>query len=1004
MFQRIALLAKFSRLRRSTRCTCLYHSSSSSKEIRETFLDFFAREHLHSRVPSSSVVPYGDPSLAFVNAGMNQFKPVFLGQAVPQYQRAVNSQKCIRVGGKHNDLDDVGRDGYHHTFFEMLGSWSFNDYFKKEACSMAWQLLTEVYQIPPKKLFVTYFGGNESLGLPSDEECREIWLSLGVAADHILPFGMKDNFWEMGLVGPCGPCSEIHVNRAGLETGLAKALVNQGSEDVVEIWNLVFMQYNRISNHVLEKLPSHHIDTGMGLERLVAFLQNKKCNYETDLFLPLINAVHRVSRGVPYQGCYDMVTVQGQRDWAYRLLADHSRMITVALADGAFPDNNHRLRRVMRQALVTSRKWFNQDASLLLELSNRVAEMMGGVYPELSRNLSNVHMLLRFEEDIFRDHLSKSGREWSGIINQFPELSALPVDQQPGLIAGLKQLEDWRSSSRSDKVPGSLAFKLYSTHGLQEDSMQLLAQLKGWNVDWPEFHRFMAAERMNTKIQSTAAANNSHFQCGFINVASTNWQCHDVHTRNSEGRYIFKPLDATVTALISHDGRLIDAATTGDKIAVIADKSCFYYEAGGQVSDTGRLLWPSGSAQVKEVRHVGDHIYHLVEVNEGNLRINQAVQMVLDEGNRLDTMANHTATHLLQAAIKDILKVTCQKSSHVTPTHFRFDFGLFQSEFTVEMISQAESSVRNWIRQCLAVDRLMLPLHQAVSLDGITLVPGENYPDMVSVIRIVQEERGKSEAISLEPCCGTHVRNTADLEEFAILSIKSAGIGSRSIRAVTRSVAKQAHRRAEDLQREMNLLEDVANGNPIEFSQLKELDKSLKQFREAINSDDLPVVVIKQLAVRLEKLESFIRQVAQETLARMMHRQVEAAISDAGPASFVIVYLSIPAEVLEIGRAKLSLIKATRHCPHKPILVLAWDEGCLIGRCTVPQEMVTPNFDAEKWGKCVIAVIGGKGSSPKGQDPRFSYNVRSRKLTNDVKESVEHQVLLLASDYAKRSL
>ncbi|XP_059353171.1 alanine--tRNA ligase, mitochondrial-like isoform X2 [Daphnia carinata] len=821
-----------------------------------------------------------------------------------------------------------------------------------------------------------------------------------LAPDHILPFGMKDNFWEMGLVGPCGPCSEIHVNRADLETGVAKALVNQGSEDVVEIWNLVFMQYNRISNQILEKLPSHHIDTGMGLERLVAFLQNKKCNYETDLFLPLINAVHRISRGVPYQGCYDMVTVQGQRDWAYRLLADHSRMITVALADGAFPDNNHRLRRVMRQALVTGRKWFNQDASLLLELSQRVADMMGGVYPELTRNLSNVHMLLRFEEDVFRDHLSKSGREWSGIVNRFPELSALPVDQQPGLIAGLKKLEEWRSSSRSDEVPGSLAFKLYSTYGLQEDSMQLLAQLKGWNVDWPEFHRFMADERMNTKTQSTAAVNSSHFQCGSINVASTNWQCQDVYTRNSEGRYIFKPLDATVTALINHDGRLIDAAKAGDKIAVIADKSCFYYEAGGQVSDTGRLVWPSGSAQVEEVRHVGDHIYHLVEVNEGNLRINQVVQMVLD--NRLDTMANHTATHLLQAALKAILKVTCQKSSHVTPEHFRFDFGLFQSEFTVEMISQAESTVRNWIRQCLAVDRLMLPLQQAVSLDRITLVPGESYPDMVSVIRI--EESGKSEAISLEPCCGTHVRNTADLEDFAILSVKSSGIGSRSVRAVTRSVAKQSHHRAEDLQRELNLLEDAVNSNPVESSQLKELDKSLKQFRETINSDDLPVVVTKQLAVRLEKLESFIRQVAQETLARMMHRQVETAISDAGPASFVIVCLSIPPDMLEIGRAKLSLIKATRHCPSKPILVLAWDDGCLIGRCTVPQEMVTPHFDAEKWGNCVIAIIGGKGSSPKGQDPRFNYNIRSRKLTNDVKESVEHQVLPLASDYAKRSL
>jgi alanyl-tRNA synthetase len=257
---------------------------------------------------------------------------------------------------------------------------------------------------------------------------------------------------------------------------------------------------------------------------------------------------------------------------------------------------------------------------------------------------------------------------------------------------------------------------------------------------------------------------------------------------------------------------------------VIADKSCFYYEAGGQVSDTGRLLWPTGAGQVEEIRRVGDHIYHLIKVNEGNLRVNQTVQMMLDEDNRLNTMANHTATHLLQAAIKDILKVTCQKSSYVTPEHFRFDFGLFQSEFTLEMISQAESSVRNWISQRLAVDRLMLPLHPAVSLDGITLVPGESYPDMVSVIRVAQESR-KDEAISLEPCCGTHVRNTADLEEFAILSVKSAGIGSRSVRAVTRATAKQSLCRADDLKRELNLLEEMVNKfNAVEFTQLKVTD------------------------------------------------------------------------------------------------------------------------------------------------------------------------------------
>ena len=483
---------------------------------------------------------------------------------------------------------------------------------------------------------------------------------------------------------------------------------------------------------------------------------------------------------------------------------------------------SHRLRRVMRQAMVTSRKWFNQDASLLLELSQRVADMMGSVYPELTRNLSNVHMLLRFEEDVFRDHLSKSGREWSGIVSRFPELSAIPLDQQPGLLAGLRQLEDWTGCSSDNNIPGSLAFKLHSTYGIQEDSMKLLAQLKGCIVDWPEFRRLMDEERMNTKIQSATLVDTLQFQCTSLDVPTTIWQCQESCTRTSEGTYIFSPLDATVTALISQDGRLIEEAAAGEQVALIANRSCFYYEAGGQVGDTGRLVCSAGVGRVVEVRRVGDHIYHFVKVEEGCLRVNQSVQMMLDEDDRLKTMANHTATHLLQAALKAILKVTCQKSSHVTPEHFRFDFGLFQAEFTLEMISLAESTVRNWICQRLPVDRLMLPLHQAVALDGITLVPGESYPDKVSVIRVARES-DEGEAISLEPCCGTHVCNTADLEEFAILSVKSAGVGSRTVKAVTRSAAKDSLNRADHLQRELALFEDTVRHkcNSTESNQLK---------------------------------------------------------------------------------------------------------------------------------------------------------------------------------------
>lgn len=494
---------------------------------------------------------------------------------------------------------------------------------------------------------------------------------------------------------------------------------------------------------------------------------------------------------------------------------------------------SHRLRRVMRQAIVTGRKWFNQDASLLLELSQRVADMLGGVYPELTRNLSNVRTLLRFEEEVFRDHLSKSGREWSAIVNRFPELSALPEDQQPGLIAALPQLQSWSQSSANQLVPGSLAFKLYSTHGVQEDSIQMLARLEGWTVDWPEFHRLMESERLATKQQTTAkSSGGDQFHCSSLNVPATLWLAQDVCNRTPDGVYTFSPLEANVTAMISRDGRLMvdDEATVkakvDDRVAVITDRSCFYYEAGGQVSDTGRLLWSTGSARVEQVRLVGQHIHHIVRITDGSLGVGQTVRMLLDEDERLRTMANHTATHLLQAALKALLSVTCQKSSHVTAEHFRFDFGLFQPELTVEMISRAESTVRHWIGQRLAVDRLMLPLHRALALDGLTLVPGECYPDTVSVIRVCRQSQtdDDDEVVSLEPCCGTHVANTADLEEFAILSVKSSGVGSRSVRAVTRATATQCLRRAQELQSQLDSIHVHQDANDLNQLKVNSID------------------------------------------------------------------------------------------------------------------------------------------------------------------------------------
>ena len=447
--------------------------------------------------------------------------------------------------------------------------------------------------------------------------------------------------------------------------------------------------------------------------------------------------------------------------------------------------------------------------------------MLNDVYPELGRNLNNqVDTLLRFEEQVFRENVSKSGREWTGIIGRLPELSSLPEDQQPGIVAGLNLLKDWaRSSSGRSSIPGALAFKLYNSHGLQEESLLLLSRLNGWTVDWTEFRHLMEQAQMATRLKISAdKTGSSDFQCTEISdLPPTEWQCQDAYSRSEDGEYRFPPLEATALGLVSREGRLISQVSAGERASLVTDKSCFYYEAGGQVGDTGRLIFSSGSALVEQVRRVGDHIHHLIVVDNGCLDVGQSVEMILDVDQRLRTMANHTATHLLQAALKSVLKVTCQKSSHVTPDHLRFDFGLFQSDFHLDMISQTESTVKEWIQQNLPVERRHVPLHEAVAMDGITLLPGEAYPEVISLVRVGQ-------SVSLEPCCGTHVQNTSDLQDFAILSLKSSGVGSRSIKAVTRSAATAARARASELE-----------------CSLSRLERSVQQCSESFELEDMRV-------------------------------------------------------------------------------------------------------------------------------------------------------------------
>uniref|UniRef100_A0A915LZP4 alanine--tRNA ligase n=1 Tax=Meloidogyne javanica TaxID=6303 RepID=A0A915LZP4_MELJA len=432
----------------------------TANDVRQAFIDFFVDKQ-HSYHHSSSVIPYDDPTLLFTNAGMNQFKPIFQETVDPnsdlaKLKRAVNTQKCIRAGGKHNDLDDVGKDVYHHTFFEMLGNWSFGDYFKKEICTWAWEFLTNWLQIPPERLYVSYFGGDSSAGLDADEECKEIWLSLGVNPNHLLPFGMKDNFWEMGDTGPCGPCSEIHYDRIGNRD--ASSLVNADDPMVVEIWNLVFIQFNREEGGLLKSLPNKHIDCGLGLERLVAVVQNKISNYDTDLFTPLFHAIHESTGIREYEGKVGTEDIDGI-DIAYRVVSDHIRTLTIALADGGVPDSTGRgyvLRRILRRGVRYATEKLNAKPGFFASLVP-----VGKTFPELKKDPSSITELINEEEAQFLKTLRR------GQILFEKAVKTLPVG--------------------SKTISGQIAWRLYDTHGFPIDLTSLLAEEKGLSVDFIDY-------------------------------------------------------------------------------------------------------------------------------------------------------------------------------------------------------------------------------------------------------------------------------------------------------------------------------------------------------------------------------------------------------------------------------------------------------------------------------------------------------------------------------------
>ncbi len=700
-----------------------------SSEVREKFLSYF-EQNGHSRVSSASLIPKTDPTLMFTNAGMNQFKNIFLGKEEVDYSRATSCQKCCRVSGKHNDFEMVGKTPRHHTFFEMLGNFSFGDYFKKEAIEYAYELLIKEYGFPLDKLIFTVF--------KDDDEAWDLWRNhIGIPEERLLRYDEKENFWSMGDTGPCGPCSEIHYDYGPEYNDSPDAHPADGSPRFVEIWNLVFMQYNRTADGKMEKLAAPSVDTGAGLERISAVLQGKDNNYHSDLFMPLIN--HLTDK---FSTSYDAETDEGV---AFRVMADHVRAATFLIGDGLLPSNEGRgyvLRRIIRRGIRFARK-MDREEPVLYEASGHVISQMKKQYPELEQSREFIARVLLAEEERFNSTISYG-------MNYFLELAE---------SANIK---------KNKKIPGSEVFKLYDTYGLPVDFTRDLAEETGLELDEAGFEAEMEKQRER--------ARSSWKGSGGENIGEQYLKLGSKVESEFTGYGETDRKNVKVAELLK-DGKSVDELKEGEKGEVILDKTPFYGESGGQVGDTGIITGGEGTAIVEDTKKpVGNLTVHQVKIKKGTIRKGEAVRATVDQKLRKDTMRNHTATHLLQAALRNELGMHIkQAGSHVDPERLRFDFTHF-SQVNDRELRRIEQFVNDAVLENIPVNADLMSLDDAIQAGAIALFD-EKYGDEVRLISI--------ENTSKELCGGTHVSRTGDIGPFKIISESSIAAGVRRIEALT---------------------------------------------------------------------------------------------------------------------------------------------------------------------------------------------------------------------------
>lgn len=875
----------------------------TSKQIRQQFIDFFVQKHAHRFVPSSSVVPHDDPTLLFANAGMNQFKPIFLGIEKRDYVRAANSQKCIRAGGKHNDLDDVGRSRRHHTFFEMLGNWSFGDYFKRGAIEMAWELLTQVWKIDTSRLHVTVYEGNKATGVPRDDEAVAIWKEVANLPDDHIHYAGADNFWEMGETGPCGPCTEIFIDRTPDKTG-GKDVVSGADPRVIEFWNLVFIQYNRLPSGTLEPLPAKHVDTGMGFERICQILQGKNDNYAIDLWEPFFAAITQLS-GKTYKGTFPSSDTasrsadedpQLQIDIAFRVIADHARMSTFAITDGAIPSNKKRgavLRSVIRRAVRFGYQVMQLKEPFLHKLVPIIADQMGDAFPELRKNPQQVADIIRGEEADFLRTIDR----------------------------GLQVFEDavQRAQANQNRFSGTDVFHLHATLGFPSDMTAQLGAERGLTVDLDEY---ALKWDEHVKISGQGRKQRSQIAVDLSAFANT----------DDAPKFGGLATSTKVLGWVADDQAVSQGRLSEDTpAALLVDRTSFYAEQGGQAGDLGIIKTATGQFTVTATERRGTHVLHVGSVSEGHIEIGQPAETLVDR-RRIDVMRNHTTTHLLNWALRKVLGDHIeQRGSLVDADKLRFDFS-HDRALSPDQFLEVERLVNDRIRADWVVDCRTIPLDEAKKITGVRAAFGEKYPDPVRVVSIGTDQPLVDATLehSVEFCGGTHLSRTGQAGFFKLLGEESVSKGVRRLTGIT-GVAAERH--------------------------VQSLENAVRQLQQTLN------VPVEDLARRVLALQDEVKQLKKKPAATSAVDPVTAAgkLLDEAPSlgEGKLIVGAIDGATDEQLRSAMDSLK--KKAPIHAILLASVSEDKVSFVSAVSDELIAKGLKAGDWIREVAKIAGGSG-------------------------------------------